>query len=81
MYTIKNSWTGLDKDLKDLKNILEKNQYPLGMIDYVVKSYLNDTVKCRNDKSSQNTESKIKIRYFKLPLIGLHSKPMQKKVD
>ena len=73
MYRINNSWTGFDKDLKDLKNILQKNQYSLKMIDHVVKSYLNDKINCGNEKSSENTESEIKIRYFKLPFIGLHS--------
>ena len=81
MYRINNSWTGFDKDLKDLKNILQKNQYPLKMIDHIVKSYLNDKINCRNEKSSENAESEIKIRYFKLPFIGLHSKLMQKKID
>ena len=81
MCRINNSWTGFDKDLKDLKNILQKNQYPLKMIDHIVKSYLNDKINCRNEKSSENAESEIKIRYFKLPFIGLHSKLMQKKID
>ena len=76
-----NSWTGFDKDLKDFKYICQKNQCPLKIIDHVVKSYLNDKINCRNEKSSQNTESEIKIRYFKLPFIGLHCKLMQKKVD
>ena len=48
MYRINNSWTGFDKHVKDLKNILQKNQYPLKMIGHVVKSSLN----CRNEKSS-----------------------------
>ena len=61
MYRINNSWTGFDKDLKDLKNILQKNQYPLKMIDYVVKSCLNDKIVCRSEKSSQNLESEIKV--------------------
>ena len=44
---------------------------------------LNDKVDhfhCRNEQSSENTESEIK-RYFKLSFIGLHSKLTQKKVD
>ena len=36
MYRINNSWTGFDKYLKDVKNILKKNQYPLKMIDHIV---------------------------------------------
>ena len=81
MYRINNSWTGFDQDLKDLKNILQKNQYPFEMIDHIAKLYLNDKINCRNGKSSENVESEIKIRYFKLPFIGLHSKLMQKKID
>ena len=81
MYRINNSLAGFDKDLKDLKNILQKNQYPLKMIDHIVESYLNNKINCRNGKSSENAESEIKIKYFKLPFIGLHSKLIQKKVD
>ena len=81
MYRINNCWTGFHKDLKDLKNILQKNQYPLKMIQYIVKSYLNDKINCKNKKSSENAESEIKIRYFTLPFIGLHSKLMQNKID
>ena len=81
MYRTSNSWTGFDKDLEDLKNILQKNKYPLKMTDHIVKSYLNDKINCRNEKRSVNAESEIKIRYFKVPFIGLHSKLMQKETD
>ena len=52
IYRINNSCTDFEKDLKDLKNFLHKNQYPLKMIDHVVKSYLNDMINCRNGKTS-----------------------------
>ena len=81
MCRINNSWTGFDKDLKDLKIILQKNQYPLKMIDDIIKSYLNDKINCKNEKSSENAETEIKIRYFTLPFIGLHSKLMRKNID
>ena len=81
MYRITNSQAGFDKDFKDLKNILQKNWYPLKITDHIVKSYLKDKINCRDEKSSKNIESEIKIRYFKLPFIGLHSKLMQKKID
>ena len=81
MYRINNSCIGFDKDPKDLKNVFQKNQHPLKMIDHVVKSYLNDKINCRNEKSFENAESEIKIRFFKLPFIGLHSILTQKKTD
>ena len=54
---------------------------PLKMIDHVVKSYLNDKINCRDEKSFENAESEIKIRFFKLPFTGLHSILTQKKTD
>ena len=50
------------------------------MIGHIVKSYLNDKINCKNEKISGNAESEIKIRYFKLPFIGLHSTLMEKKL-
>ena len=46
MYGINKSWTsctGFDKDLKDLKNILQKNLYPLKMINYVTATGIEPT--------------------------------------
>ena len=57
MYRINNSWTGFDKDPKDLKKILQKNQYPLSVIHPVVKSYFNDMISCKNDKSFLKTQN------------------------
>ena len=37
MYRINNSWISFDIDLKKLKEVLRKNQYPLSMIDNVIK--------------------------------------------
>ena len=51
------------------------------MIDHVAKPNLSDKINCRNEKSSENAESKIKIRHFKLAFIELHSKLKQKKID
>ena len=79
-YRTNNSWRVFGKDHKDCKNILQKNQYPLKMISHVVKSHLNDKIKCRNEKSAQITVSDVEIRYFKLRFIGVNSKLKQKEV-
>ena len=60
MYRINNSWKSFDKNLKDLKNILQKNQYPLEMIDHTVKSHLNDKMDCRNEKVLKTWNQKLK---------------------
>ena len=60
MYRINNSWKSFDKNLKDLKNIIQKNQYPLEMIDHIVKSHLNDKMDCRNEKVLKTWNQKLK---------------------
>ena len=40
MYRINSPWKSLDTDLKNHKQVLFKNQYPLCMIDNVIKKYL-----------------------------------------
>ena len=42
MYRINSTWTSFDIDLKILKQVLLKNQYPLSMIDIVIKKYLQN---------------------------------------
>ena len=42
MYRTNNTWTSFDIDLKILKQVLLKNQYPLSMIDIVIKKYLQN---------------------------------------
>ena len=54
MHRMNNSWTGFDKELKDFKNTLQKNQYHLKMTYHTVKSYLNGKINYRNEKSSEN---------------------------
>ena len=81
MYRINKSWTAFCKNLKDHKNILQKNWYPFKLIDHVVKSYLNVKINCRNGKSSENVDSEIKRRYLKLQFVGFHSKLTQKKIQ
>ena len=41
MYRINSTWTSFDIDLKNLKPVLLKTQYPLSMIDNVINKYLH----------------------------------------
>ena len=81
MYRINNSWTGFDKGLKDLKNIIQKNLHPLKRIGPVVKSYLNDQINCWNEKTSQNTEPEIKVRYLSYRLLDYIPKSGKRKLN
>ena len=81
MYRINSTWTSFDIDLKNLKQVLLKNQYPLSMIDNVIKKYLQNTINKTNTGSMTVEMPNIERRYFKLPFIGMYSKVTQNKIE
>ena len=81
MYRINSTWTSFDIDLKNLRQVLLKNQYPLTMIDNVTKKYLQSDVNKTNAGSMPVEMPKIETRYFKLPFIGMYSKVTQNKIE
>ena len=74
MHRINITWTSFDIDLKNLKQILLQNQYPLTMIDNVIKKYLQNAINKTNTGSMPVEMGNIETRYFKLPFIGMYSK-------
>ena len=48
LYRINSTWTSFDIDLKNFKLVLLKNQYPLSMIDNVIKKYLQNVISKKN---------------------------------
>ena len=80
MYRINSTWTSFDNDLKNLKQVLLKNQYPLRMIDNVIKKYLQNAISKMNS-GSMSVEMPNIERYFKLPFIRMYSKVTQSKIE
>ena len=66
MLRINSIWTSFDIDLKNLKQVLLKNQYPISMIDNVIKKYLQNVINETNTGSMLVEMSNIETRYFKL---------------
>ena len=81
MYRIKNTWTSFDIDLKNLKQVLLKNQYPLRMIDNVTRKYLQNAITEMKTGSIQVEMPNIEAKYFKLPFIRMYSKVTQNKIE
>ena len=81
MYRINSTWTSFDIDLKNLKQVLLKNQYPLSMIDNVIKKYLQNAINKTNTGSISVKMPNIERRYFKLPFIRMYSKVTQTKIE
>ena len=81
IYKISSTWTSFDVDLKNLKQVLLNNQYPLTMIDNVIKKYLQNAVNKTNTGSMSVEMPNIETRYFKIPFIGMYSKVIQNKIE
>ena len=81
MYRINSTWASFDIDLKNLKQVLLKNQYPLSMIDNVIKKYLQNAINKMNTGSMPVEMPNIETRHFKLSFIGMYSKVTQKKIE
>ena len=71
MYRINTTWISFDIDLKNLKQVLLKNQYPLTMIDNVIKKYLQNAVNNTNTGSMPVEMPNIETRCLKLPFSKL----------
>ena len=81
MHKINSTWTSFDIDLKNLKQVLLKNQYPLSMIDSLIKKYLQNAINKTNTGSVPVEMPNFETRYFKLPLTGMYSKVTQNKIE
>ena len=76
MYRINSTWTSFDIDLKNFKQVLLKNQYPL-----IMKKYLQNAVNKTNAGSMPVEMPNIETSCFKLPFIGMYSKVLQNKIE
>ena len=81
MYRINSNSTSFNVDLKNLKQVLLKNQYPLRMINNVIKKYLQNAITEMKTGSMQVELPNIETKYFKLPFIGMYSKVTQNKIE
>ena len=75
-YELVSDYSMLDKEIKDLKNILRRNHYPVGLIDKVIYKFLNNKFA---QKPMVSTVPKRKIRIV-LPFLGRTSLAIQKKL-
>ena len=64
------------KNLKYLKEILDKNMFPPKLVDKTVRNFLEKNV----DKSKIETKTDVSSNYFKLPYIGEYSEFISKRI-
>ena len=67
--------------LKNLKQLVLKNQYLLRMVDNVIKKYVQNAINKTNTASMSVEMPNIERRYFKLSLIAMYSKVKQNEIE
>ena len=76
---INSGWEFFHADLLKLLRILQRNEYPLRMVDSHIKNYLTSKFSIT---TVNETETDVCIpNYFKLPFIGIYSNFTQKKIN
>ena len=77
IFKINHTWTGFHLDLINKNILLQRNIYPIQLIDRIARSDLNNQISSAN-KVNQ-TESN--TRYYKLPFLVSFSCQTQEKLD
>ena len=78
-YQINSSWTFIHEELKKIKEMLQKNSFPVSFIDDGIKLFLNNLRGSADVERVQNSENK--INYFKLPYSGTYSNVVKKMIN
>ena len=77
-YKINNTWLGFHEDITKLTKILQKNLFPVHLVENIINRYLTFTrYDCNPPASVSDTT---RTFYFKLPYIGPFSIITQKKI-
>ena len=77
-YKINNTWLGFHEDITKLAKILQKNLFPVHLVENTINHYLTLTRQDCNPPASVSDTTR--TFYFKLPYIGPFSIIAQKKV-
>ena len=79
-FKINNTWTGFHNNIKELSNILEKNQFPSRLVNSIVKQYLSKFFASTSRASAVTSPNETHTHYYKLPFIGPFSSIAQRRI-
>ena len=79
-FKINNTWTGFHNNIKELANILGKNQFPSSLVNRTVKQYLNKFFASPLHASAITNSNEIRTHYYKLPFVGPFSTYVQRRI-
>ena len=70
---INSTWSGFHCDILNLKSVLQKNEFPLKLIDKSISNYLNNDVFKQKENEQMLLLESTKKRFYKQPYIGSFS--------
>ena len=75
-YKINSSWISFDVDCNAIKNTLQKNNFPLNMVNSGIRAYLDSL-----HEQKEQVQNPPETRFFKLPFTGKYSSYTKKKLQ
>ena len=80
-FRINSTWSGFHYDILNLKSVLQKNEFPLKLIDKSISKYLSNNVFKQKENEQMPLLESSKKRFYKLPHIGNFSIQTKKKLN
>ena len=70
MFRINSTWPGFHYDILNFKSVLQKNDFPLKLIDKSISNYLYTNVFKQKENEQMPLLESTKKRFYKPPYIG-----------
>ena len=80
-FRINSTWPGFHYDILNLKSVLQKNEFPLKLIDKSISKYLSNNVFKQKENEQMPLLESSKRRFYKLSYIGNFSIQTKKKLN
>ena len=69
-FKINNTWIGFHNNIKELTNVLGKNQFPSSLVNKTVKHYLRNFFASTSRTFEATSSNVSRTHYYKLPFVG-----------
>ena len=79
-FHINSTWSGFHYDILKFKSVLQRNDFPLKLINKSISNYLSNVFKQKENEQMLLLES-TKKRFYKLPYINNFSIQIKKKLN
>ena len=79
-FKFNNTWVGFHNKIKELTNVLRKNQFPSSLVNKTVKHYLSNFFVSTSRPFAATSSNVGRTHYYKLPFVGPFSTYAQRRI-